>query len=69
MTIDAEQAAFELNSILTGAPWSYLMTHTDHTNARSAILAKLRTLAKEEIPARAFASVKAWKPYLKHRDG
>jgi AcrR family transcriptional regulator len=69
MTIDAEQAAFELNSILIGAQWSYLMTHTDHTNARSAILAKLRTLATEEIPARAFGSVQAWKAYLKHRDG
>ena len=68
LTIDAEQAALELNSILIGAQWSYLMTHTDHTNARSAILAKLRSLATEEIPARAFGSVKAWKTYLKHRD-
>jgi AcrR family transcriptional regulator len=68
MSIDAEQATFELNGILIGAQWSYLMTHTDHTNARSAILAKFRGMATEEIPARAFGSVKAWKAYLKHRD-
>ena len=68
MTIDAEQAAFELNSILIGAQWSQLMAHKDHTHARSAILAKFRSLATEEIPARAFGSVKAWKAYLKHRD-
>jgi AcrR family transcriptional regulator len=64
---DAEQAAFELNSILIGAQWSYLMIHGDHTKARSAILAKLRDMATEEIPAHAFGSVKAWKGYLKHR--
>jgi hypothetical protein len=68
MTIDAEQATFELNSILIGAQWSYLMTHTDHTQARSAILSMLRGMATKEIPARAFGSVKAWKAYLKHRD-
>jgi AcrR family transcriptional regulator len=68
MTIDAEQAAFELNGILIGAQWSQLMTHTDHTHARPAILAKFRGMATEEIPARAFGSVKAWKAYLKHRD-
>lgn len=67
MSIDAEQAAFELNSILIGAQWSHLMTHTDLTHARSAILAKLRGMATEEIPARAFGSVKAWKAYLKNR--
>jgi AcrR family transcriptional regulator len=61
MAIDTEQAAFELNSILIGAQWSYLMTHADRTNARSAILAKLRDMATEEMPARAFGSVKAWK--------
>ena len=48
--------------------WSKLMTHTDHTHARSAILAKFRDMATEEIPARAFGSWMAWKAYLKHRD-
>jgi AcrR family transcriptional regulator len=48
MAVDAEQVAIELNSILIGAQWSQLMTHTDHMNARSAILAKLASLATEE---------------------
>lgn len=69
LTIDAQQIAFELNSILIGAQWSQLMAHKDHTNARSAILAKLRSMATEGIPARAFGSVKDWKAYLKHRKG
>jgi AcrR family transcriptional regulator len=65
-TIDTEQTAFELNSILIGAQWSELMTRKD-TNARSAILAKLQSVATKDIPARAFESVRAWKAYLKHR--
>jgi AcrR family transcriptional regulator len=67
MTVDAEQAAFELNSILIGAQWSQLMTHTDRTNARSAILAKLASLATEEIPASALESVRTWRTYLENR--
>jgi len=67
MAVDAEQVAFELNSILIGAQWSQLMTHTDHTDARSAILAKLASLATEEIPASAFESVGSWKSYLDNR--
>jgi hypothetical protein len=67
-TIDTENTAFELNSILIGAQWSQLMTHRDPTNARLAILAKLHSMATEEIPDSAFESVKAWKIYLKHRD-
>ncbi len=43
------------------------MTHMDHTNARSAILAKLRSLATDQIPDRAFESVKAWRKYLESR--
>lgn len=67
MTVDAEQVAFELDSILIGAQWSQLMTHTDHTDARSAILAKLASLATEEIPASAFDSVGSWRSYLENR--
>ncbi|MFY9559167.1 MAG: TetR/AcrR family transcriptional regulator [Terriglobales bacterium] len=67
MAVDGEQVAFELNSILIGAQWSQLMTHTDHTNARSAILAKLASLATEEIPASAFESVRTWRKYLESR--
>jgi AcrR family transcriptional regulator len=67
MAVDAEQVAIELNSILIGAQWSQLMTHMNHTNARSAILAKLATLATEEIPASAFDSVGSWRIYLENR--
>jgi AcrR family transcriptional regulator len=66
---DTQEVAFELNSILLGAQWSHLMTGRDYTNARSTILSKFRTLAAEEIPEKAFRSVKAWKAYLANRDG
>jgi AcrR family transcriptional regulator len=68
MAIDSKEAAFELNSILIGAQWSHLMSHTDHTNARLAILAKLRNVATEEISETAFKSVKAWKSFVKNRE-
>jgi AcrR family transcriptional regulator len=67
-SVDAEQAAFELNRILIGAQWSQLMTHTDPTSARSDILVQLRDLATEEIPTHAFSSVKAWKVFLDTRN-
>lgn len=67
VTIDLRRSALELNAILLGAQWSQLMTHRDQINARSAILARLRSLASEEIPNRAFESVGAWKRYLKRR--
>ena len=65
--IDAEEAAFDLNGILIGAQWAHLMTGRNYTKARSAILSNLRSLATDEIPDRAFESVKAWKSYLKNR--
>jgi len=43
--VDAERTAFELNSLLIGAQWSYLLEHEDHSKARSAILAKFGDLA------------------------
>ena len=67
-SVDAEQAAVELSGILIGAQWSQLLAHTEPTSSRSAILAKLRDLATEEIPTHAFASVNAWKAYLETRD-
>jgi AcrR family transcriptional regulator len=65
--VDAERTAFELNSLLIGAQWSYLLEHADHSKARSAILAKLGALATEDIPATAFDSVGDWKQYLEDR--
>jgi AcrR family transcriptional regulator len=66
--IDIQEVAFEINGMLLGAQWSHLLAGRDYSNTRSALLAKLRTLATEEIPDDAFTSVKAWKNYLKNRD-
>jgi AcrR family transcriptional regulator len=66
-TIDSKQIAFELNGLLLGAQWSHLMEGEDRTQARSAILAKLASIATDEIPASAFASVKDWRKYLESR--
>jgi hypothetical protein len=38
--VDAERTALELNSLLIGAQWSYLLADEDHSKARLAILAK-----------------------------
>ncbi len=65
--IDIKRTAFELNGILLGAQWSQLLSHKDYTSPRSAVLAKLSSLATEEIPANAFDSVKAWRKYLESR--
>ncbi len=64
MSVNAKRTAFELNSLLIGAQWSRLLDHLDHSHARSAILAMLKSLATERIPADAFDSVMAWRHYL-----
>jgi AcrR family transcriptional regulator len=66
-TVDARQAAYELNGLLMGAQCSYLMDHNDQMQARSVILNKLASLATDKIPARAFDSVRAWRKYLERR--
>jgi hypothetical protein len=43
------------------------MEYRDRTQARSAIIAKLASLATEEIPAGAFDSERAWRKYLESR--
>jgi AcrR family transcriptional regulator len=68
MDVDAERTAFELNSLLLGAQWSRLLNHLDHSKARQAILAKLKSLATEKVPPDAFDSVMAWRHYLGTRD-
>ena len=65
---NAKRTAFELNSLLLGAQWSRLLHHLDHSKARAAILAKLKSLATDKIPAEAFESVMAWRHYLVTRD-
>jgi AcrR family transcriptional regulator len=66
--VNAKRTACELNNLLLGAQWSRLLDHLDHSKARSAILAKLKTLATEKIPADAFDSVMAWRHYMGTRD-
>jgi AcrR family transcriptional regulator len=66
-TVDARQTAFELNGLLLGAQFSYLMERNDNMQARSVIVTKLGSLATDKIPARAFDSVRAWRKYLKGR--
>jgi AcrR family transcriptional regulator len=66
-TIDSKRIALELNGLLLGAQWSHLMEGEDRTQARSAILAKLASIATDEIPASAFASLKDWRKYLESR--
>jgi len=68
MDVNAKRTAFELNSLLLGAQWSRLFAHLDHSKARLAILAKLKSLATERIPSDAFDSVTAWHHYLGARD-
>lgn len=65
--VDAKRTAFQLNSLLIGAQLSHLLEGKDLTNARLAILSKLRSLAREEIPEQAFESVKDWKSFLERR--
>jgi AcrR family transcriptional regulator len=67
ITVEDERTAIELNSVLLGAQWAYLLGHGDSRQARSAILAQLHSLATEQIPASAFDSVRAWRRYLETR--
>jgi hypothetical protein len=66
-SVDVGQAAVELRCVLIGAQWSQLMAYTNHETARLTVLAHLRDLASEEIPARVFESVDAWQAYLESR--
>ena len=68
MEVDAERTAFELHGLLLGAQWSRLLDHLDHSKARRAILAKLKSLATDKIPPDAFESTMAWRHYLGTRD-
>lgn len=65
--VDAKRTAFQLNSLLIGAQLSRLLELRDLTDARLAILSKLGSLATDEIPKEAFASLKNWKTYLETR--
>jgi AcrR family transcriptional regulator len=62
----ADQIALELNGKLLGAHCAYLLENGDFfRKAPSTLLGRLRELATNAIPARAFESVGAWERYLK----
>ena len=67
LTESARNTALELNSILIGVQWSYLMGHSDREKSRSAILHKLASLATDKIPDSAFESLRAWRKHLEDR--
>ena len=59
---------WELNGLLIGAQWAYLLKHGDcWRDARPALLRQLRTLAAGEIPPSAFTSEGNWKKYLQEK--
>jgi AcrR family transcriptional regulator len=65
---EAKRIAFELNAILIGAHWAYLLEDDEaFAEARATILRGLRGLATSRIPASAFESLKAWKGYLEEK--
>lgn len=66
-SVDPKQTALELNGLLLNAQWCHVLEEEDGTQVRSAILAKLASMATEKIPARAFDSVEAWREYLGDR--
>lgn len=62
---DPKQIACELNGLLVGAHWAYLLQYGDcWREARSALLGQLRNLATGEIPPNAFTSERNWRKYL-----
>lgn len=63
-----KQITWELNSLLVGAQWAYLLKHIDcWREARPALLDQLRKLATGEIPPSAFTSERNWKKYLQRQ--
>ena len=65
---DAEEMAFELNALLVGAYWAHLAGFGDaYSEARLAILNRLRIWVTDQIPSRALKSLNAWKRYLRQR--
>ena len=60
-----KQITWELNGLLVGAHWAYLLKHGDcWREARPALLDQLRKLATDKIPPSAFTSEGNWKKYL-----
>jgi AcrR family transcriptional regulator len=62
---DPRLIAYQLTSMLIGAYATYLLENRDAlTEARKAVLGKLRELATDNVPAGALKSVDAWRKHL-----
>ena len=66
--VQTKQVASELNSILVGAYWTYLLEGGDYCRkARVSLLGRMRDLATDAIPASAFESLETWKKHLENK--
>jgi hypothetical protein len=62
--VGPKQITRELNGLLVGAHWGYVLKHGDcWGEARLALLRHLRKLATGEIPSSVFSSERNWKKY------
>lgn len=66
---DARRITFDLNGILIATYWAYLVEKDRKvfSEARIALIARLKALATSQVPVIAFESEKAWKEYLKEK--
>jgi AcrR family transcriptional regulator len=64
---DAPRINFDLNGILLATYWTYLVEKDNKvfSEAKAAIVAKLKELATDRIPSIAFKTDNAWNDYLK----
>jgi hypothetical protein len=64
-----KQISFKLQGLLVGAYWIRLLGHDEaFEEARIAVLRLLASVASEDLPSTAFASLSAWKKFLGKRD-
>jgi AcrR family transcriptional regulator len=63
-----KQITWELNGLLVGAQWAYLLKYGDcWREARPASLDRLHKFATREIPPSTFTSERNWKKYLQRK--
>jgi len=64
----AQQVALELNGMLVGAYWAYLLKDGDSfRESRDVLLTRLREVATDVTPTSAFESLGAWKKHLEKK--
>lgn len=66
---NSKQISFELQGLLVGAYWIRLLGNDEaFGEARTAVLRLLASVATEDLPSSAFASLSAWRKFLDKRD-